>query len=128
RFYTCNDSKQFNCASATLRTMTTTSCVVNGLVSDPFAPPVSRKKNKCSGSDCSAKDTQAQCCVTATDLPATAVLIDVCSYPSQSPSSDPSECVKTVFCGSNAHCKITNSEGNCMGTCTNVAGVNQCTF
>jgi hypothetical protein len=127
RFYTCNDTKQFNCTGATLITTTTTSCIVNDLVADPFAA-LSRKANKCAGSDCLTKDTQAQCCVKTADLPATAVLIDVCSYPSQSPSSDPSECVKTVFCSSNSDCSVTNPEGTCTGTCTNTGGVNQCVF
>jgi hypothetical protein len=127
RFYTCNDTKQFNCAGATLKTTTTTTCAVNDLVVDPFAA-LKRKSNRCAGSSCLSKDTQAQCCVATSDLPATAALIDVCSYPSQSPSSDPSECVKTVFCSSNADCTVTNSEGTCTGTCTNVGGVSQCTF
>jgi len=52
----------------------------------------------------------------------------VCSYPSQSPNSDPSECVKTVFCTSDADCTVTNGEGTCTGTCTSIGGVNQCVF
>ena len=127
RFYFCNDTKQFNCTGATLITPASTSCTVNDLVPDPFAA-LARKSNKCAGTDCLTKDTQARCCVTTADLPATAALIDVCSYPSQSPNSDPSECVKTVFCSSNADCTVTNSEGTCNGTCTNIGGVNQCVF
>ena len=126
RFYRCGDTKAFNCTSPILLTASTT-CVINDLVPDPFAS-YPRKKNACSGPSCLTKDTQAQCCVKAADLPSTAVLIDVCSYPSQSPNSDPSECVKTVFCSSNADCVVTTSEGRCNGTCTNVAGVNQCVF
>jgi hypothetical protein len=127
RFYGCNDTKQFNCTGATLRTMISSTCTVNDLVADPFAP-LTRKANKCAGSSCLTKDTQAQCCVVTADLPATAALIDVCSYPSQSPNSDPSECVKTVFCSSNADCTVTNGEGTCNGTCTSIGGVNQCIF
>ena len=126
RLYRCNDTKEFNCAGATLIARMTT-CTVNNVVPDPFAA-VARKSNKSSGPSCLTKDTQAQCCVNTADLPSTAALIDVCSYPSQSPSSDPSECVKTVFCSSNANCVATSSEGTCSGTCTNVAGVNQCVF
>ena len=97
------------------------------MVSDPFAA-LARKSNKCAGQNCLSKDTQAQCCVKTADFPATGTLIDVCSYPSQSPSSDPSECVKTVFCTSDADCAVTNSEGTCNGTCTSIGGVSQCVF
>jgi hypothetical protein len=126
RFYSCNDTKQFNCSGATALTMTS-SCIVNDLVADPFAALV-RKSNKCAGSSCLAADTQAQCCVNTNDLPYTATLIDVCSYPSQSPNSDPSECVKTIFCSSNADCTATNGEGTCNGACVSVGGVSQCVF
>jgi len=127
RFYSCSDTKQFNCSGASLLGTTTSSCVVNDLVTDPFAA-ITRKSNKCAGSDCLTADTQAQCCVNTVDLPATATLIDVCSYPSQSPSSDPSECVKTVFCSTNADCTTTNPEGTCNGTCVTIGGVSQCVF
>jgi len=127
RLYRCADTKQFNCAGATLLTATST-CTVNDLVTDPFAPGPTRKSNKCNGTNCLSKDTQAQCCVKTADLPSTAALIDVCSYPSQSPSSDPSECVKTVFCSSNTDCTVTSGEGTCHGTCSSVGGVNECVF
>jgi hypothetical protein len=122
KFYRCGDTKQFNCTSPTLLTFTST-CVVNDGTADPFAAS-SRRSNKCAGTNCLTKDTQAQCCVNTADLPATATLIDVCSYPSSSPNSDPSECVKTVFCSSNADCTVSG----CTGRCTSVAGVNQCVF
>src|SRR5262249_10904812 len=98
------------------------------LVTDPFAANSSRKSNRCSGSNCLTKDTQARCCVKAAAFPATATLIDVCSYPSQSPSSDPSECVKAVFCTSNADCAGKNSDGTCTCTFTTVDGIKQCVF
>ena len=123
RFYSCNNSKQFNCAGAALISAPGTSCIVNDLVADPFAA-LSRMSNKCAGTSCLTKDTQARCCVGTASLPAGSTLIDVCSYPSQSPNSDPSECVKTVFCSSNADCTV----ASCTGTCSNIGGVNQCVF
>jgi hypothetical protein len=110
-----------------LITTASSSCLVDDLVSDPFAS-LTRAADQCSDTGCLTKDTQAQCCVETADLPTTALLIDVCSYPSQSPSSNPSECVKTVFCSNNSDCSVTNSEGKCNGTCTNIGGVNQCVF
>ena len=127
RFYTCGNTKQFNCTGAAIKPGTVSSCTVTPTTTDPFAALLSRKSNKCTGANCLTKDTQAQCCVKPADL-GTATLIDVCSYPSQSPSSDPSECVKTLFCTSNADCTVTNGEGTCTGRCVNVGGVNQCTF
>ncbi len=127
RLYKCGNTKEFNCSGATLVNTATSTCTVNNPVSDPFGALL-RKSNKCNGTNCLTKDIQAQCCIKSTDLPATAALIDVCSYPSQSPSSDPSECVKSVFCTKDSDCSLTNSEGTCSGKCQNVGGVTQCVF
>jgi hypothetical protein len=128
RVYTCGNTKAFNCTGAALKANATSSCTLGSSTTDPFATPATRKSNKCSGTNCLTKDTQATCCVKTADLPSGSTLIDVCSYPSQSPSSDPSECVKTVFCTSNADCTVSNGEGSCTGRCVNVGGVNQCQF
>src|SRR5262249_47527492 len=77
RLYTCTDSKEFNCTTATLKTASST-CTA-GVVSnsDPFASPsLKRKSNYCSGTNCLINDTRATCSVATADLPATAKLID----------------------------------------------------
>src|SRR5438093_6412616 len=45
------------------------------------------------------------CCLTSSDIGAGGELIDVCSYPSQSPNSNPSDCVITPpNCSTDADC------------------------
>jgi hypothetical protein len=127
RLYSCTDGKAFNCTNATLITSRQSACVVNTLVPDPFGA-TGRGANKCAGANCLPKDTQAQCCVKPIDFPFATALIDVCSYPSQSPSSDPSECVKTVFCTNDNTCVVHNGEGTCQGRCLTVDGVTQCVY
>jgi hypothetical protein len=72
----------------------------------------------CTGTNCSTRDTQAQCCVKHADFPmnTTAELIDVCSYPSSSPTSSPSECVKAVLCTNDTDCSSLNDACN-VGAC-----------
>jgi hypothetical protein len=72
-------------------------------------------------------DTEAQCCVKSTDFPAntTPVLIDVCSYPSSSPSSSPSECVKAVLCNQDSDCSELTDACN-TGTCVSDGLTNMC--
>jgi hypothetical protein len=87
RLYTCGDSKADRCTS-TITQITpfpsTTSCsVINPSNDDPF-----------SSGDSYPKDTRADCVITLSDINSTnAKLVNTCSYPSQSPTSDPSDCV-----------------------------------
>src|SRR6266403_2358221 len=96
KFYSCDDTKALNCGAATAITAVA-SCVVTN-VADPFTGQ-HKSGNVCNGTNCSTRDTQAQCCVKHSDFPSntTPELLDVCSYASSSPSSSPSECVKTVL-------------------------------
>jgi uncharacterized repeat protein (TIGR01451 family) len=82
--YSCGDSKSDRCTSPNPPVSSgTTSCAVSQVVNDPFP----------SGSS-SPKDTQGACTVDLTSVGgASAKLIDVCSYPSGQPNSDPSDCV-----------------------------------
>ena len=52
-----------------------------------------------SGSD-DGWDQIANVCVSWDDVPKAAVMIDVCSYPSFNPNSDPSDCVVFTSCAS----------------------------
>jgi len=127
RLYLCTDGKAFNCTGATLVAGRQSQCVVNTLVPDPLTSS-SRSANRCAGTNCLVRDTQAQCCVKPADFAYPAALIDVCSYPSQSPSSDPSECVKTVFCTNDNDCVAHSGEGDCQGRCISIGGVTQCSY
>jgi hypothetical protein len=115
QLYRCDDSKPLNCHSAQLVLAPASSCTVNITATDPFASSHQTGGNPCNGTDCLSLDTQAQCCVQASDFsPATATLIDVCSYPSSSPDSNPSDCVQAVACSNSNDCVV----NGCQGTCT----------
>ncbi|MBP1619625.1 MAG: putative repeat protein, partial [Acidobacteria bacterium] len=95
RLYRCTaDSRSDRCGGPTAVTgfgSTATASVVAG--SDPFGPGA-RANNQCSDTaDCYTADTVASMTVVLSDFGATAKLINVCSYPSQEPNSDPSDCV-----------------------------------
>jgi uncharacterized repeat protein (TIGR01451 family) len=79
--YTCNDSRPDRCAGANAGSVAASSCNVSVTATQPFA----------AGSD-SPNDLTATCTPTAADT-AGGSLIDVCSYPSGQPNSDPSDCV-----------------------------------
>lgn len=82
--YSCGDDKIDRCTSpATPIANGSTICAVSQQNTDPFP----------NGSD-SPADTEGTCTVDLTAVGgATAKLIDVCSYPSAQPNSDPSDCV-----------------------------------
>jgi len=82
--YSCGDSKSDRCTSAVVPVSNgTTSCNVSQVTNDPFPSGTS-----------SPKDTQGTCTVDLSTVGgASAKLIDVCSYPSGQPNSDPSDCV-----------------------------------
>jgi hypothetical protein len=81
----------------------TTTCSAVVTNTDPFP-----------AGDSSPNDAVATCSVDLTDFGAagsTATLIDVCSYPSQIPNSDPSDCVLrgvSSQCNTNADCNDNN--------------------
>jgi hypothetical protein len=79
--YSCGNTRPDRCTQPILVIATSTSlCEINNNVTGPF----------------DAVDTQAVCNATASGIPTTAVLLNSCSYPSQQPNSDPSDCVLTV--------------------------------
>ncbi len=84
--YTCGDGRIDRCTNPTVvTTASSTTCFINNQASDPFH-----------GS--SARDTQATCLIDLASIQATTTprLVNTCSYPSQEPNSDPSDCVLKV--------------------------------
>ncbi|HAI63239.1 TPA: hypothetical protein DCL89_03335 [candidate division WWE3 bacterium] len=84
--YSCGDDKPDRCTSPStlLPVSSNTECEVATVTNDPFA----------AGSNY-PQDTQATCKIDLSDVGglASARLVDVCSYPSQQPNSDPSDCI-----------------------------------
>ena len=82
--YSCGDAKNDRCTSTnTVIPNGTTSCTVGQTSDDPFP-----------ADDFYPTDTQAACTIDLSTVGGTsAQLIDVCSYPSGQPNSDPSDCV-----------------------------------
>src|SRR6185369_13337081 len=101
-------------------------CATTNTAADVFSGSHS-SGNVCTGTNCTTKDTQAHCCVKIGDFPTntTPVLIDVCSYPSSSPSSSPSECVKAVLCNQDSDCSELSDACN-TGTCLSDGLTNRC--
>jgi len=81
RLYTCGDTRPDRCTTATEVTFLS-SCGVAPATDDPFT-----------SGDEYPNDTKASCTVNLADMPSVTGLLDVCSYPSQQPNSDPSDCV-----------------------------------
>ncbi|HSW37529.1 MAG TPA: hypothetical protein VLG37_04155 [Candidatus Saccharimonadales bacterium] len=91
--YSCGDAKIDRCTSPTTPQIITggTACTVSQPAnSDPFPGPPNSAKG-----DSYPLDTVADCNIAISDVGGVGVakLIDVCSYPSQQPNSDPSDCV-----------------------------------
>jgi uncharacterized repeat protein (TIGR01451 family) len=83
--YSCGDDKVDRCTqpATALSGPYTTICVVTQEDTDPFA-----------AGDAAPQDTVASCEIILSDINnGDAELVDVCSYPSQQPNSDPSDCV-----------------------------------
>ncbi len=82
--YSCGDTKIDRCTStAAVISSGTTTCTVTQQSTDPFAT-----------GNASPLDTQGACIIQLSTVGgAAAKLIDVCSYPSAQPNSDPSDCV-----------------------------------
>jgi uncharacterized repeat protein (TIGR01451 family) len=90
--YSCGDDKPDRCTApvAPLTISGNTACsVVSPSADDPFNGPGNND------GDDYPNDTKALCTLDLSDVggASTAELIDVCSYPSQQPNSDPSDCV-----------------------------------
>lgn len=82
--YSCGDDKLDRCTSPIVSIPSFTStCSVSTTSTDPFTT-----------GDSYPQDTTAQCNIVLSDVGGgSANMIDVCSYPSQQPNSDPSDCV-----------------------------------
>jgi uncharacterized repeat protein (TIGR01451 family) len=83
--YSCGDAKVDRCTSQVddLPGPYATTCTVNQQSTDPFPAGAA-----------SPTDTVASCTFVLSDIGQTsAVMTDVCSYPSKEPNSDPSDCV-----------------------------------
>ena len=83
--YSCNDSRADRCSgSVALSPAVGTTCTVAVTSTDPFPT-----------GDSSPKDTTASCSIPMANFngAGSADLLDVCSYPSAQPNSDPSDCV-----------------------------------
>ena len=83
--YTCNDTRADRCSgSVASRPAEGTTCTVAVTETDPFS----------SGTNY-PQDTTASCSIPLTNFngAGSAELLDVCSYPSAQPNSDPSDCV-----------------------------------
>ena len=95
QLYLCSDTSPTKCfsASAIATTSTSTASVVNN--ADPFGSHVLHTGNVCKDTTgCLTADTVANVTLQLSDVGgASAKLTNVCSYPSQEPNSDPSECV-----------------------------------
>src|SRR5437764_1710752 len=109
RCYTCGNDRPTRCTNS--RPVACTSlCSVGVLAgSDPFSGVASHTAKKCNGTNCVTNDAAVNYCLTSTDIGTTGELIDVCSYPSQQPNSDPSDCVLTPpNCSSDTDCDDRN--------------------
>src|SRR5687768_11868751 len=98
RFYSCNDTRSDRCSGPTLIpafTTTSTASVVPN--SDPFsAHPNHSAGNDCDvDANCQTHDTVANVTLQLSDVggATNARLLNVCSFPSEEPNSDPSDCV-----------------------------------
>jgi len=105
RCYTCGNDRPTRCTNSKPVACTSLCSVGVTAGSDPFSGVASHTARKCNGTNCVANDTAVNCCLTSTDIGTSGELIDVCSYPSQQPNSDPSDCVITPSsCSSNTDC------------------------
>src|SRR5438093_8110617 len=105
RCYTCANTRKTNCINAMPVACPSVCSAGIALGADPFYGYPIHTANKCNGSNCLANDAAVNCCLTSNDVGAGGELIDVCSYPSQSPNSNPSDCVITPpNCSSDADC------------------------
>jgi hypothetical protein len=92
KLYTCGNTRVDRCTGSVLLSgpYSTTCTVPAAQDTDPFGGA-----HTCNGADCTTKDTLTSCTIVTTDFGPglTLEISDVCSYPSQQPNSDPSDCV-----------------------------------
>src|SRR5690349_6019538 len=105
--YTCGDAKNDRCTNPITSVPTFTStCSTSTLPTDPFPAGAAYPQ-----------DRVASCNIQLADVGAsTAVLLDVCSYPSREPNSDPSDCVILIENQPTSTSTVTNTS-----TATNTA-------
>src|SRR5436309_1932078 len=109
RCYTCGNDRPTRCTNPQPVVCTSLCSVGVAVGSDPFSGVASHTARKCNGTNCVTNDTAVNCCLTSTDIGTSGELIDVCSYPSQQPNSDPSDCVITPSnCSSDTDCDDRN--------------------
>ena len=109
RCYTCANDRPTRCDNSQPVACTSVCSVAVATGADPFTSSPVHTLNKCNGSNCLTNDVAVDCCLTAADVGTGGQLIDVCSYPSQTPNSDPSDCVITPpNCSTNADCNDNN--------------------
>lgn len=96
-------------------------CVVSEAEVDPFYE-AGNKKNT---GDNYPLDTLARCEVFLEDFGDVSVLkfVDVCSYPSLQPNSDPSDCILTRDCNSDADCPSNGADSCYQSFCDTNIGV-----
>ena len=116
RLWDCNNTRSDRCAGRQLLATATgtglltlptpflssSSASVGPANSDPFAGEGDHNDgNDCTGTDCLTKDTIANVTLQLADVGGASVarLINVCSYPSEEPNSNPSDCVITPLRG-----------------------------
>ncbi len=87
RVFTCNDTRSDRCAGDILIAGSyTTNCSVTQQATQPFT-----------AGDSTPNDTVAACTIYMSEVGGgTAQLVDVCSFPSDEPNSDPSDCIKAA--------------------------------
>src|SRR5213593_2211662 len=121
RCYTCANDRPTRCDNAQPVACTSVCSVAVAVGADPFSSSATHTAQKCNGTSCVANDTAVNCCLTSTDIGTGGELIDVCSYPSQKPNSDPSDCViSPPNCSTDADC---NDHNPCtVDTCATGTG------
>src|SRR5919197_404051 len=117
--YSCADTRPDRCTNPT-SIPCSSSCTVS-FGSDPFASNANHTSTKCKGTNCTTSDSLVTCCLHPGDFGGSGNLIDVCSYPSSNPNSDPSDCIVSAPCTSNTQC---NDNNPCsVDTCDPTSGV-----
>src|SRR5262245_45079333 len=127
RVYSCANDNMHRCTNAVLIASPKSFCEVAS-AADPFKNLSAHKSTKCSGASCTNNDTSAACCIDLADFggKASAELLDVCSFPSQVPNSDPSDCVKTPTSPNDPCTGVVCTPANDCSTSTCNSNTGQC--
>jgi thrombospondin type 3 repeat protein len=108
--YSCNDTRPDRCAGSVLLPACNSLCTVS-IAADPFAGTFGHNTTKCAGTNCDTHDAQVSCCIQPSDFGGVpSNFTDVCSLPSSTVNSDPSDCVITAQggCTSDSECNDRN--------------------